>query len=171
MKFLLYCPFQLVTALIQYGGRNVRSSDLFGQNKTPLSLTRRFFKGLKVCVCICLNITFQKNSRRNRKLNNFNLQWTKTLYQNNLNNIAFCFTFFKSYRFNSASYPDVSLSMKICAQRKAGRRQRARRRFACRLYPSHGPLRFIISHSRFALASAMWKSKRLRRRLDLISQL
>ena len=39
---------QLVTALIQYGGRNVRGSDLFGQNKTPLSLTRRFFKGLKV---------------------------------------------------------------------------------------------------------------------------
>lgn len=38
---------KLVTALIQYGGRNVRSSDLFGQNKTPLSLTRRFFKGLK----------------------------------------------------------------------------------------------------------------------------
>lgn len=36
-----------VTALIQYGGRDVRSSDLFGQNKTPLSLTRRFFKGLK----------------------------------------------------------------------------------------------------------------------------
>lgn len=37
----------MVTALIQYGGRNVRGSDLFGQNKTPLSLTRRFFKGLK----------------------------------------------------------------------------------------------------------------------------
>ena len=35
----------------------------------------------------------------------------------------------------------------MCAQRKAGRRQRARRRFACRLYPSHGPLRFITSHS------------------------
>ena len=35
---------------------------------------------------------------------------------------------------------------KTCAQRKAGRRQRARR-FACRLYPSHGPLRFITSHS------------------------
>ena len=28
----------------------MRSSDLFGQNKTPLSLTRRFFKGLKVGV-------------------------------------------------------------------------------------------------------------------------
>ena len=48
----------------------------------------------------------------------------------------------------TASYPDVSLFVKMCAQRKAGRRQRARRRrFACRLYPSHGPLRFITSHS------------------------
>ena len=47
----------------------------------------------------------------------------------------------------SASYPDVSLSMKMCAQRKAGRRQRARQRFACRPYPSHGPLRFITSRS------------------------
>ena len=37
--------------------------------------------------------------------------------------------------------------------------------FACRLYPSHGPLRFITSHTRFALASAMRKTKRLRRRL------
>ena len=26
---------------------------------------------------------------------NFNYQWTKTLYQNNLNNSAFFFTFFK----------------------------------------------------------------------------
>ena len=49
-------------------------------------------------------------------------------------------------RLVSASYPDVSLLMKLCAQRKAGRRQRARRRFACRLYPSHGPLRFITSY-------------------------
>ena len=62
-----------------------------------------------------------------------------------------------------ASYPDVSLSM--CAQGKAGRRKRARRRFARRLYPSHGPLRFITSHSRFALASAMRKEKGLRTRL------
>ena len=28
-----------------------------------------------------------------RKLSNFNSQWTKTLYQNNLRNIAFFFTF------------------------------------------------------------------------------
>ena len=32
------------------------------------------------------------------------------------------------FRIEAASYPDVSLSMKMCAQRKAGRRQRARRR-------------------------------------------
>jgi len=62
-----------------------------------------------------------------------------------------------------ASYPDVSLSLdEMCAQRKAGRRQRARRRFACCLYPSHGPLRFIISRSRFALASTVRKTKRRR---------
>ena len=30
-----------------------------------------------------------------RKFSNFNFQWTKTLYQNNLKNIAFFFTFFK----------------------------------------------------------------------------
>ena len=34
-----------------------------------------------------------------RKLSNFNYQRTKTLYQNNLNNIAFFFTFFKGYRY------------------------------------------------------------------------
>ena len=31
-----------------------------------------------------------------RKLSNFNSQWTKTLYQNDLKNIAFVFTFFKA---------------------------------------------------------------------------
>ena len=35
-----------------------------------------------------------------RKLSNFNFQWTKTVYQNNLNNIAFFVTFFKDYRYN-----------------------------------------------------------------------
>ena len=38
-----------------------------------------------------------------RKLSNFNFQWTKTFYQNNLNNIAFFFTFFKGYRYNKLS--------------------------------------------------------------------
>ena len=35
-----------------------------------------------------------------RKLGNFNFHWTKTLYQNNLNNNAFFFTFFKGYSYN-----------------------------------------------------------------------
>ena len=35
-----------------------------------------------------------------RKLSNFNFQWTKTLYQNNLKYITFFFTLFKSYRCN-----------------------------------------------------------------------
>ena len=48
----------------------------------------------------------------------------------------------RRHRAPAASYPDVSLLMKMCAQRKAGRRQRARL-----LYPSHGPLRFITCHS------------------------
>ena len=44
----------------------------------------------------------------------------------------------------STSYPDVSLSLdKNVLAKKAGRRQRAKRCFACRLNPSHGPLRFI----------------------------
>ena len=38
-----------------------------------------------------------------RKLSNFNFQWTKTLYQNNLKHIAFFFTFFESYGCNLLS--------------------------------------------------------------------
>ena len=34
------------------------------------------------------------------KLSNLNFQRTKTLYQNNLNNTAISFTFFKSYGYN-----------------------------------------------------------------------
>ena len=38
-----------------------------------------------------------------RKLSDFNFQWTKTLCQNNLNNTAFFFRFFKGYRYNLLS--------------------------------------------------------------------
>ena len=38
-----------------------------------------------------------------RKLSNFNFQWTKTLYQNDLKNIAFFSTFFKGSRCNKSS--------------------------------------------------------------------
>ena len=33
-----------------------------------------------------------------KKWSNFNFQWTKTLYQNNVKNIAFFFAFYKGYR-------------------------------------------------------------------------
>ena len=58
--------------------------------------------------------------------------------------------------------------MKIYAQRKAGKGKTGETRFASRHYPSHGPLRFVTSHSRvtrfslFALASVR-EAKRLRR--------
>ena len=59
----------------------------------------------------------------------------------------------------AASYPDVSLLMKMCAQRKAGRRQA----------PAVCTLPMVPCGSspvtRFALASPMLKTKRLRRRL------
>ena len=57
----------------------------------------------------------------------------------------------------------LSLWIKICTQRKMGRRKRAKWRFASLLLPSHGPLRFFTSHSRFALDSIR-NTKRLRRR-------
>ena len=38
-----------------------------------------------------------------RKLSNCNFQWTKTLSQNSLNNIAFFFTLFKGFRCNQLS--------------------------------------------------------------------
>ena len=50
-----------------------------------------------------------------------------------------------------ASYPDVSLSLDENVRPKEGGKETTRE---CRLYPSHGHLRFITSHSRFALASS-----------------
>ena len=46
---------------------------------------------LRACV-----YRFQHKTESIRKLSNFNFQWTKALYQNNLNNIAFFFTVFKA---------------------------------------------------------------------------
>ena len=36
-------------------------------------------------------------------MSNFDFQWTKILYQNNLKHIAFFLTFFKDYRCNKSS--------------------------------------------------------------------
>jgi len=48
---------------------------------------------LSVVVVIALDILIIKMESI-RKSSNFNFLWTKTLYQNNLNNIALFFTFF-----------------------------------------------------------------------------
>ena len=50
-----------------------------------------------------------------------------------------------------AVYPDVSLSMKICAQRKEKKEGRRKQAFS----RSHGPLRFVTSHSR---VTRVWHS-------------
>ena len=68
----------------------------------------------------------------------YRLSIPKSTVQENCNK-TFAYSYFGIRPIEPASYPDVSLLMKMCAQRKAGRRQR--------LYPSHGPLRFITSHS------------------------
>ena len=54
----------------------------------------------------------------------------------------------------TATYPDVSLPMKIGAQRKAGRRKKGRDGAKPPFFTlPNGPLHFVTSHSPFALAS------------------
>ena len=73
-----------------------------------------------------------------------------------LSNEAKCKVFLVTMSIISAAYPDVSLDENVSAKEDGKD-------------PSHGPLRFITSHSRFALASTTRKTKRLRRRLVLFA--
>ena len=50
---------------------------------------------ISFCLYNRLFYSFDIKTESTRKLNNFDFQWTKTLYQNNLKHIAFFFTFFK----------------------------------------------------------------------------
>ena len=68
--------------------------------------------------------------------------------------------------FDFASYPDVSFLMKLCAQRKAGGRQRARRASSAVSTLPMVPCR-SSPVTCFALVSAMRETQRLRRRLYL----
>ena len=54
---------------------------------------------------------------------------------------------------SSASYADASLSIKICAQRKAGRKKKATSPLLFFFLPFHSPLVLGTTPSRFALAS------------------
>ena len=60
------------------------------------TLNEQLFK----LACSKVNFLNKLKTKSIRKLGNFNFQWTKTLYQNNLSNIAFFSTFFKVYRYN-----------------------------------------------------------------------
>ena len=53
-----------------------------------------------------------------RKLSNFYFQWGKTLYQNNLTNTAFFFTFFKGLRCNNKSAVETPKKISHGRQRK-----------------------------------------------------
>lgn len=47
--------------MVEYAGATVRTSDLFGQNsKNPLSMTKKFMKGLKVFILLYLFIPIQQ---------------------------------------------------------------------------------------------------------------
>ena len=37
----------MVQSVLEYGGQKIRSNDLFGQD-TPIAMTKKFLKGLKV---------------------------------------------------------------------------------------------------------------------------
>ena len=73
---------------------------------------------------------------------------TFTVVVTGITNYLFGVTYIMPFSLPRASPPDVSLSMKICVQRKSGRRKRA--------------MRFVTRHLRFAHAF-LRKTKRLRR--------
>ena len=56
---------------------------------------KNLFERNKMVKCVSLNEILEKmiKAEFTRKLSNFNFQWTKTLYQNNLYKIAFFLTF------------------------------------------------------------------------------
>ena len=69
------------------------------QGKTLIQWSEHPYLGsifLVLCCALMRQIACERiNTESTRKLSNFNFQWTKTLYQNNLKNIVFLFTFFK----------------------------------------------------------------------------
>ncbi|NXU77988.1 VPS45 protein, partial [Oreotrochilus melanogaster] len=50
---LLPLPAQLVAAVVEYGGKRVRGSELFSP-KDAVAITKQFLKGLKVGTCLFL---------------------------------------------------------------------------------------------------------------------
>ena len=105
-----------------------------------------------------------RQRERQKKQTNKNKNKNKRFYKQN-NNFARA-SYFSVHFFACLVPRRLSFDENLRAK-EGGKEATGKTRFACRLYLSHGPLRFITSHSRFALASAMRKTKRVRRRLFL----
>ena len=52
MLIILLILLQLILHMIEYAGATVRSSDVFGQSKNAIAMTKRFIKGLKVRIFV-----------------------------------------------------------------------------------------------------------------------
>ena len=65
------------------------------RKKSLISRLVLFNNGHSIRFFIQNSKSFEIKTESTRKLSNFNFQWTKSLYQNNLKNIAFFVTFLK----------------------------------------------------------------------------
>ena len=108
---LMYCPWVIRYGLIFWGvGVPFTTAnplthgqiELFWNDLNNFMVKQGTMNSL-VWVGLCGSAWKKIKTEPIRKLSNFNFQWTKTLYQNNLNNTAFFFTFFKGYRHNLLS--------------------------------------------------------------------
>ena len=86
---------------VRVDGRPIRIKKVCGFRSIRIPACGRGPVTQSVLQLFLLKSTIRTESIRN--FSNFNFQWTKTLYQNNLNNIAFFFTLFKGYRCNQLS--------------------------------------------------------------------
>ena len=93
--------YNFASAIISYIGLvlGIIIGDMDSAHSWVLALTAGMFLYISL-VDMVSQVRFLIKTESIRKLNNFNFQWTKTLYQNILHHIAFFFTIFKGYRYN-----------------------------------------------------------------------
>ena len=86
--------WRIARKLWEYTSSKAAGSELYGRQKSCFGLAYAAASG-KLALASSAIVKREIKTESTRKLSNFNFQWTKTLYQNNLKNIAFFFTFFK----------------------------------------------------------------------------
>ena len=80
----------------RFGKHNGRQRKVDYRDKGLNNILKRLMNQLNGFSIVSRNwISWDGKTESLRKLSNFNFQWTKTLYQNNLKSIAFFFTFSK----------------------------------------------------------------------------